>query len=81
VVIAFADKLDPTPRGPVVEIQQTTINVQSADQMVERINYLAAKHGMDVATLLNGSGPAQIEHKPVELPAEPPASSTTFKGW
>jgi hypothetical protein len=79
VVIAFADKLDPTPRGPVVEIQQTTINVQSGEDMLRRINELAAKHGMDPALLLNGRAPVMIEAKP-EPPAELAAEST-FKGW
>jgi hypothetical protein len=76
VVIAFADKLDPTPRGPVVQIEQTVVNMQTGDQMLERIRYLAEKHGLPMPELLNSRGPGLIEATP-----EPPVEPAPFKSW
>ena len=73
------EKFDPTPRGPLVQIENHNTSVTvGGDAAMERIKELCAKHGIDPDTLLAAS-PAEmaemrtklIEAKPAEPGAEP----------
>ena len=79
VALAVMEKFDPTPRGPLVQIENHNTSVTvGGDAAMERIKELCAKHGIDPDTLLAAS-PAEmaemrtklIEAKPAEPGAEP----------
>jgi hypothetical protein len=61
-IAAIMDRVDPIPRGPLVHIENTntTVNVQTGDAMLERIRFLAAKHGFDADLLISGRVPAAL---------------------